>query len=327
VARLLGAEREEIAFTESATRAWQSIFYSMRFAAGDRILTGRAEYASNYIAMLQVARRTGAELEVIPDDQHGQLDTNALERAIDRHVKLIAVTHIPSASGLVNPVEAAGAIARRANVTYLVDACQSAGQLPLDVGRIRCDFLVGTSRKYLRGPRGCGFLYARRDRTADIEPLMLDLHSAEWVSADRYEVRAGPARFEPFESSVASRIGLGAAAEYALEHDLDAIEHRVTALAAELRHRLRALPGVTVHDRGERLCGIVTFTVAGVDAGAVRRRLAKQRMNVWTSPLGSARLAVWPAGVDEVVRASVHYYNDEPEVDRFTAAVAGLERS
>ncbi len=327
VAELLGSEIGQLALFESATRAWQMAFYSLQLGPGDRILTAMSEYGSNYISMLQMAKSRGAVIDVIPNDDEGQVDVAALEAALDRRVKLIALTHVPSSGGVVNPAEAVGGVARRAGITFLLDASQSAGQVPLDVNRLGCDFLVATGRKFLRAPRGTAFLHVARDRIAAIEPVMLDAHGADWVARDRYELRGGATRFETFEFNVSARIGLGAAVRYALTWGIEAIESYVGALAASLRTQLAAVPGVTVRDRGRLLCGIVTFTIERVGAQAVRARLHQQGINVWVSTVSTARLDLEARGVDELVRASVHYYNSEAEVERFVAAVAALTSS
>ncbi|MEQ0558959.1 aminotransferase class V-fold PLP-dependent enzyme [Amycolatopsis sp. NEAU-NG30] len=323
VARLLGAEAGDIAVTDNATRSWQAVFYALPFAAGDRILTSRAEYASNAIAFLQVAKRTGAVVEVIGDDESGQLDVEQLKRRVDRDVKLIAVSHVPTQGGLVNPAEEIGAVAEAAGIPFLLDACQSAGQLDLDVTRLKCDALSATGRKYLRGPRGTGFLYVHPRLRERLEPAMLDLHSASWVSPEEYVVDPTAKRFEVWERDYAAVAGLGAAIDYALGWGLPAIEERVTALGAALRTRLAAI-GAKVHDAGARKCGIVTFSLDGTPATEIKARLAEAGINTSVSSRTSAQYDFTARNLPDLVRASVHYYNTEEEIDLLVRQVEKL---
>jgi len=320
-AQLINCSPGEIAVVENATRGWDMAFYAIPFKPGDRILTAKAEYISNYIAYLQVAQRTGAQIEVIPNDEQGQTSVAALREMLDERVKVISITHVPTHGGLVNPAAKIGEVAREAGVLYLLDACQSVGQMPIDVDEIGCDILSTTARKFLRGPRGIGFLYVRRGLIEQLEPPFLDMHAARWVSKDRFEICPDARRFENWEMYYAGKVGLGVAIDYALSWSLDVTWARVRKLAELLRERLLNLGFVCVHDQGAERCGIVTFTVDGVDSAEVQRQLAGQRINVSVSLEEYSRLDLGERGIPHLVRASVHYYNTEEEIERFCGSL------
>ncbi len=315
VARLINCHRDEVAIVENASVGWMMAFYSIPFAAGDRILTAEAEYASNYLAYLQIAKDKGVIVETIPSTTEGEIDVESLKDMIDERVRLISVTQVPTNGGLINPVEAIGAVARQNNILYLVDACQSAGQVPLDVNSIQCDFLSATGRKFLRGPRGVGFLFVSRRVLDSLHPPMIDLFSATWVDADHYELRPDARRFENWESNYAAKLGLGSAIDYALNIGLDNIEAEVTRLANKLRLMLAGIPGVSVHDIGKRKCGIVTFSVAGIAATEVEKRLRENGVQVSVSSPFSTLIDATRRQLPDLVRSSVHYYNQESELE------------
>lgn len=319
LARLVGADRDEIAYVENATRAWDLAFYAIPFRPGERIFTTRSEYASNAIAFLQAARRHDVRVEVIPDDEHGQISLDALEAALDDDVRLVAINHMPTYDGLINPAAEVGRLARAAGALYLLDACQSIGHIPLDVTEIGCDMLSATGRKYLRGPRGTGFLYVRRSALDLLDPPFLDDLAAVWTGPESYEMRADARRFETWERYVAGQLGLAAAAEYAMDIGLEAIGDRVIRLGELLRAELSAHPSVTVRDRGARRSGIVTFTHRGGSAADLAAALAEQKINVRVS----AQTYRYDDGVTPTprVRASVHYYNTEEELSRLVTAL------
>jgi len=319
LARLIGAAPDEIAITESGTRGWDTAFYALRLRPGDRVLTTASEYGSNGIAFAHAARERGVRVEVVPDDEHGQISLDALAAMLDDNVRLVAINHVPTHDGLVNPVAEVGRLARAAGALYLVDAVQSTGQIALDVEEIGCDVLSATGRKFLRGPRGIGFLYVRRSAAGRFAPVFLDDRSAVWTGPDSYEVQSDARRFESYERSVALQLGLAAAAEYAMGIGLDVIERRVTELAALLRAALAEVPGVTVRDRGLHRSGIVTFTHRDRPAAEIVASLAERRINVRLSEQSYR----YDGGVrpEPRVRASVHYYNTEREISQLIAAL------
>lgn len=317
VSRLIGCSPREVAIVENATFAWDMAFYSIPFQSGDRILTSMTEYCSNYIAFLQIARKKGVIIEAIPNDEYGQTSVEALRNMLDDRVRLIAVNHVPTNSGLVNPAAAIGQVAREANILYLLDACQAAGQVPLDVNEIGCDFLTATGRKYLRGPRGTGFLYVRESLIEQLEPPFLDCHAAEWVSPDTYKIRSDARRFENWESNQAAKIGLGVAIDYLLEMGVEATTNRIAHLARSLREKLRQMPGITVTDIGRNQCGIVTFTCDKLSSRQIQQALAEHKINVHLVGPNSARLDMEARQLGILVRASVHYYNTEEEIEHF----------
>ncbi len=340
VATLLGAQPSEIAIIENATRAFDMGFHAIQFAPGDIILTSVAEYASNYLAYLRASETHGTVVRVVPDDDQGQLDITALAEMLanpgpGQRVRLVAVSHIPTHFGLVQPAAAIGALARAHGALFFLDATQSAGQLPLNVAELNCDLLCSTGRKYLRGPRGVGFLYVRSAILPELHPPFIDLHAATWTSPDTYELRNDARRFENWEANFAAALGLGAAVDYALTLGIDPIWERIQYLATTLRQALAAVPGVALHDRGATLCGLVAFSITGMSPEAIRIALRRRYdlntatqkarpINVSTTTARSVTLDLANRPVKEWVRASVHYYNTDVELAEFIAAVEQL---
>nr|WP_280266559.1 aminotransferase class V-fold PLP-dependent enzyme [Nocardia wallacei] len=324
IGALINADPSGIALSDSATRSWADFFYSIPLSAGDRILVSGADYASNAIAALQRARATGAVVETIPSDATGQIDLEALADLVDERVKLVSLLHAPTNGGLVNPVAEAARIAHRVGATVLLDACQSMGQIPIDVAALDVDALSATGRKWLRGPRGTGFLYVRPELAATMEPARLDLHSASWTGPQEYRLMPDATRFEFWEHDVAARLGLGAAVRYLLELGPGNVYAAVAANAGQLRKTLPQVPGVTVRDLGTLHSGIVSFTVDGVHPHEIRDRLREQDITVTVSHRGSTLLDMSERHLDAVVRASPHCFVTTEELDRFVDAVAAL---
>jgi selenocysteine lyase/cysteine desulfurase len=326
VAALLSTSAANVAFTEHATASFVQALSSVRFAAGDVLLTTRSDYVSNQIQYLALADRFGVEVVRAPDAPEGGVDLHALEGIVHRRrPRVVAVTHVPTSSGLVQDVAAIGRMCRARDILYLVDACQSVGQMPVDPAAIGCDFLSATSRKFLRGPRGAGFLWVS-DRVLDdgLEPLFPDLRSADWIDENLYQPAPDARRFETWEFAWALVLGTGAAARYAMAVGLEATRDRVRRLAGRLREELAALPGVRVLDRGPELAAIVTVAVEGHSSRDLVRALRERGINTTGQSRTDAVLDYDAKGVEGALRLSPHYFNTEAELSTFLGALAEI---
>lgn len=323
-ATLLNAQPNEIAYVENATRAWNVAVYAIPFVAGDHVLIHDTEYSSNYLTLLRLSKTIGIDIEFVPSDAKGQMDLQALENKITPRTKAIFLTHAPAHGGLVNPAKAVGQICRKHNLIYVLDACQTVGQMRVDVDAIGCDILCGTGRKFLRGPRGTGVLYVSQRILTDLHPLFVDLQAAKWTSTHDYSLRTDARRFEGWERFMAGQIALGAAADYAVSIGMEAIEARIALLSSALRNQLESIEGVTLRDQGHKKSGIVSFEVKGLDAQDVVLRLRQNKINVSAARVEHARLDLEKRGVVSLVRASVHYYITNTEIERLCKAIADL---
>ena len=326
VAQLVGARSDQIALLESATAAWQKAFTAIHhcrpFGSGDRILVSSSEYASNVLPVMQLVKARGVRLEFIPDDEHGCVDVTAFANLLGDDVAAVVINHCPSQNGLINDVVAIGAALRAADSSawYLVDACQSIGQLPVAAGEIGADFISATGRKFLRGPRGTGFLYASDRAIAELEPFPLDLHSATW-QPDGFEVARGAVKFESWEKSYAAILGLGAAVDYALDCGIEALSTRIAYLSQYARTGLDAISQVTVRDRGLSKSGIVTFTHGRIEAQTLVSLIREAKINVSLSTPDYARVDFDSRAIAAVVRVSPHAYNTTAELDSLLEVV------
>ena len=323
IASLIGANTGEIARAEHATAAWNAAFWSLPMETGQRILTVEAEYGANAVAFLRAKERYGIEIEVVPSTPAGQVDLDAFEAALAGDVALVALTHVPTNGGLVNPAAEVGALTKAAGVPYLLDACQSVGQLNVDVATIGCDLLSATGRKYLRGPRGTGFLYASSEILPRLIPNQPDHHGAPWVSPDRYELRDDARRFEYWEFNYASWHGLGVAVDHARSVGLDRIEATVKLRADELRSALSE-SGLPTFDIGAETCGIVTTNIPGVEPAAAKAALAEQRINVSITDLSTTWWDATRRQLTDMLRVSVHYTTTPDEIDQVVTALHTL---
>jgi cysteine desulfurase / selenocysteine lyase len=324
IAELIHAGKDEVALAENASMGWSVAFNGIDFRKGDVILTSEMEYVTNVIGFLNAKKMYGVEIRVVPNDEGGNFSLPALEAAISPQTKLIAMTHIPSTAGGMIPIVEIGKIARKNNILYLVDACQSIGQAPVDVKAIDCDLLSVTGRKYLRAPRGTGFLYVRKSIQDRLKTFFADGHSTQWVSEDDYMLREDARRFQLYERNRGLTLGLGKAIEYVLKIGVDRVWFRVQELGAILRTQLQSIGCITVHDQGDLRSGIVTFSVDGTDAAMVKARLGENHINVSVGVAVSTLIYMNKNHLVSVVRASVHYYNTEEEIGKMCEVLASM---
>ena len=324
VGRLLGAEARNIAFTQNSTTAFAQALETFDFGPGDSILTSRSDYASNQIMYLSLSRRRGVEIVRAPDTSDGGIDPEAVRSLVARRrPTLIALTWVPTNSGLVQPVEAVGEICRATEIPYLVDACQAVGQIPISADRLRCDYLAGAARKFLRGPRGIGFLFVSdRAIASGAYPMLVDMHGATWTDPDDFELTPDARRFESWEMSHALTLGLGAAARYALDVGLETARDRARELARYARKKLAEVPGVRVLDRGAELCAIVTAQPGDHDAAEIKLALRARGINTSSPERSDAVIDMDEKGATSALRISPHYYNTTEEIDTAVAALA-----
>ena len=315
IARLIGARSRNVAVVENATVAISQALSAFDFVAGDVILTTRSDYISNQLMYLSLGKRRGVQLVRADDLPEGGVDPESVRRLIAQHKpKVVVLTWVPTNTGTVQNAVAVGEVCKQAGVPYIVDACQAVGQLPIDVSRLHCDFMGATARKFLRGPRGIGFLYVSDNALASNRaPLYIDMQGARWREADAYELVDDAKRFENWEFAYALVLGMGAAARYANEIGVQNITPRVKELAATLRSRLAQLEHIRVLDRGSELCGIVTAEVAGHDARDVVRRLREEAINTSATLREWAVLDMDQKHAQTAVRLSPHYYNTNTE--------------
>jgi selenocysteine lyase/cysteine desulfurase len=318
IAKVLGTRPQNIAVVENSTVAFFQALSAFDFKPGDVIVTTRNDYISNQLAYLSLAKRHAVKVRRAADLPSGGADPQSVTELLrDPRVCLLAVTWVPTNSGLMQPVETLGEIAEAAGVPYLVDGCQAVGEIPVDVLKLRCDFFSGTARKFLRGPRGIGFLYVsdRSLKRGDF-PLYIDMRGADWVTSDSFAPAPDARRFENWEFAYSLVLGLGEAARYALEVGIERGGQRARNLAATLRIKLSGVSGIRVLDRGNDLAAIVTLQAPGWDATDLSKLLRRRGINSSASLRAYAVIDMDEKGAASALRLSPHYYNTEEEIDR-----------
>ncbi len=324
IATLIHADEQEIALTTNASTSFFRALLSIPWKKGDVLLTSELEYGNNYLHFLYLKEKEGIDIQVVAHGAHGVPEPEAIAAALDDRVKLVALTHMPTNSGVVSPAAAIGKICRKHGILFLLDACQTVGQIPLDVQKIRCDFLSATSRKYLRGPRGLGFLYVRKEVLPQLRAPFLDMNAARWTGKSSYELEKSIRMFEEWEKSYALIVGLGAAAAYANKLHQQSCWTHIQALAAYMREGLADNPSVEVHDKGAELGGIVSFSKKDLDPEKIKSELNKLGVRTSVSYASSSLLDMQSKKLAVVNRASLHYFNTIEEVNIFLSFLENM---
>lgn len=316
-AKLINCKSSNIAFATSATDAYTKALSSIVFKEGDVIITTIDDYISNQITFISLQKKLKLKIIRAKNLSDHELDLEDLEELITKYnPKLVAVTHIPTNSGLIQDVEGVGKICKKYGVLYLVDACQSVGQLFVDVEKIGCDFLTATGRKFMRGPRGTGFLYVSdRILEQNYAPLLLDMRGANWTEYDDYELFKTAKRFEHWEVSYASLLGFTEAVKYANNIGIHAIEHYNKGLSERLRGNLKN-SGFQVWDQGNRLSSIITFCGPDGDLENIQKVLKENNIFFSVTYKNSALIDFTNKNINGIVRLSPHYFNTVEEIEK-----------
>lgn len=338
VARFVGADDDEIVWTSNATEAVNLVAYalsnaslgrggaaseSLRLGPGDEIVTTEMEHHANLIPWQELAARTGATLKVIPLDDQGALRLDAAAELITARTRLVAFTHVSNVLGVINPVAELVGLARKAGALVLLDACQSAPHLPLDVKALDVDFAVLSGHKML-GPTGIGALYGRRALLEIMPPFLTGGSMITTVTTTTAEYLPPPQRFEAGTQRVSQVIALAAAVDYLTAVGMPRIAAHEAAFGARLVDGLSAIDGVRVLGAGIDLprVGLASFDVDGIHSHDLGQYLDDLGIAVrvghhCAQPL-HRRL-----GITSSTRASTYLYTTDAEVDAVIAGVAG----
>lgn len=339
VAGFVGARPEQLVWTSGATMGLNLVAYAIDNASrgrggaasarvalqpGDEIVTTAIEHHANLIPWQELAVRTGAVLKHIPARPDGTLDLDAAASLIGPRTRLVAFTHVSNVLGIVNPVAALVALARAVGALTVLDACQSAPHLPLDLPALGVDLAVFSGHKML-GPYGVGGLYGRAEILEALPPFLTGGSMITTVTLDGAEYLPPPQRFEAGTQPVGPAVGLAAAVRYLDEVGLDRIHAHESALAARLGDGLRAIPGIRLlgDAAGVERVGLWSFDVDGVHAHDAGQFLDARGIAVRVGHHCAAPLHR-QYGITASVRASTALYNTADEIDELLDAVAGI---
>jgi len=324
VARFIGAASpNEIVFVRGATEGINLVAQSWgpaNLKAGDRIMLSQLEHHSNIVPWQMLAEKVGAHIDVCPLTDDGLIDLDWLEANLTEHHKLVALAHVSNVLGSILGAKRAAKAAHSVGAKLLLDGCQAAPRMRLNMAELGCDFYVFSGHK-LYGPTGVGVLWAKAETLDAMPPWQGGGAMIDRVTFAKTTYAPAPSRFEAGTPMIIEVIGLHAAIDYVDAIGLEAIFAHESALAAQTREALRSVNSITLYGP-EKSAGIVSFTMEGVhphDIGTIldEEGVAIRAGHHCCQPLMDH------LGVSATARASFGIYNDENDV---AALVRGLER-
>jgi len=325
-AQLIGCKIRNITFAHSASSAFMQALSSIPLYAKDVIITSEVDYTSNFLQFLSLHKKRGVICKVIKSLPNGDLDVEHFRQLIEQYpIKLVAITHIPTNSGLIQDVATIGEICHAENLIFLLDSCQSIGQIAVNLNNIKCDFLTATGRKFLRGPRGTGFLYVS-DRILDqgFAPLLLDGGNATWTGSETYELMDSAERFGTWEKPYAMLTGLTESLRYLNDIGIQNVENHNKKIMNRLRSNLAGISSVTCYDLGTHTSNILTFRKKDKTPEDIKNLFSKHQVYFGISQKHQGQIDFEKKGIDWVVRLSPHYFNTEEEMDRISTIIEEL---
>lgn len=316
--KLINANPRNMAFAISATDAYSKVLYSFKWTEKDVILTTKDDYVSNIISFIHINRRFGSQIKFVDCLDSGDLDYEDLARKLEQYKPTIfALTHIPTSAGTIHDAEKAGEICANFDTYYLLDACQSIGQLDVDVRKIKCDFLTVTGRKFLKAPRGTGFLYvANHILDTDMGPLCIDLAGSTWDSETSFKFGSEAKRFEFWEKNYSNFLGLTQAIREINEIGIEKIAAYNKMLSGYFRNELEQVDGLKIYDHGSLKGNIITWKIPGLKQSEISKLFHERRVIFSFSSNTSALYDLNKKGEEWLVRFSPHFFNTTEEADQ-----------
>ena len=317
-AKLLNCKPKEISFLQSSTYGWNLFISSLTTKKKSNVVIFDNEYGSNYISLIN----NNFNVRVSKLKENGQVSFEDLRKKIDRYTALVAVCHIASQCGNIIDVEKLGRFIKNinSNIIFLIDACQSAGHLKLNVKKNMCDALVCSGRKYLRGPRGTGLIFIKDSIQKNITPKIIDTTKSKIIGRN-LSIFNKENIFETFEYSPSLKIGLSKAIEKYNKLGHKKIELKIKNLSKYFRKKISSNPYVIVHENEKLISGINTFSIKGKGSHDIYSFLKQKKMITSVSTFQTSTHYFKKKKFNDVVRVSFHYFNKKKEVDYLVSCI------